>query len=323
MERKHTTISPKLTTEAGAARFANIKIVLFSLVGVAMVFLMTYQCLGQVIDIGNATDFSKSLAVAPSGTLTMTLEFGDVQITGVDQNTARIRILCNVNRANESDAAKILRREHVVIKQTGNTISINSCEPSSVHHFFGWNESDLNVRYEITVPRQFGVHVETAGGNVKLDGLRGDISAKTDGGQLKFQDIDGNVDGETAGGDVYAHNCHSSVNLKTMGGNITIEEFAGMEIHATTEGGSVSADFLAAPKADSRFDTSGGNVTVRLPNKAAIMLDARAEGGSVKTELAVQVDGELRDNNLKGTINGGGPLLKLETEGGNIEVLTR
>lgn len=115
--------------------------------------------------------------------------------------------------------------------------------------------------------------------------------------------------------------CKNELLIQTQGGGITIERFTGSRVRATTEGGSISADFAAAPKADCELRTEGGNVTARLPRGAAVTLDAHTEGGSVRTDLPVQVEGQFHDSTLKGTINGGGPLLKLETEGGSIEVL--
>lgn len=52
-------------------------------------------------------------------------------------------------------------------------------------------------------------------------------------------------------------------------------------------------------------------------------LDAHTDGGTTRTDLPVQVQGEQDRETLRGTINGGGPLLTLKTEGGNIRVLKR
>lgn len=296
-------------------------ILLSSVVGVGLTLFATSQSLGQTIDIGDATNFSKSFAVTPGGTLTMDVDRGGVLIVGADQNTINIEVQRDVTGANDSDTATILREEHVVIEQTGNSISINSPGTANLHDLFGWNDRNLNVHYEITVPRRFDVRVKSGGGGVELDSLRGNLHVKTGGGHLKFEDIDGNVDGETGGGELYAHDCKGPLKLRTGGSDITIEGFAGPEIQARTGGGSVSADFVAAPKVDSEFRTGGGSVTLRLPGDSALNLDARTGWGSVKTDLPVQIEGNRSGNRLKGTMNGGGPLLKLETGAGSIEIL--
>jgi DUF4097 and DUF4098 domain-containing protein YvlB len=307
--------------------------------------------------------------------LTMKLDRGDVHITGADQNTIDIRVQRHVTRASDADAAKILREEDVEIKQTGNNILITAQQPPSLRR--GWRHPNLEAHYEITVPRKFDAHVETAGGNLRVAGLNGgvniqtsggnldcenilgqvdgrtsggdikaanvhggvnihtsggnlncenisgDLLGRTSGGNVNCENITGDVDGRTSGGSVYSRDCHSRLALETLGGNVTIDSFTGSELHARTQGGSVSADFVAAPKADSGLGTIGGDVKVRLPDNAALTLDAHTLGGFVKTDLPVQVQGKLSAGNLKGTVNGGGPLLKLETSGGNIEISKR
>ena len=83
------------------------------------------------------------------------------------------------------------------------------------------------------------------------------------------------------------------------------------------------AEFAGPPRADCTLHTEGGNVTVRIPEAAAVNLDAHTDGGTTRTDLPVQIRGEQDGGSLRGTINGGGPMLKLKTEGGNIRVLKR
>ena len=278
----------------------------------------------QVINVDAEASFSRSLSVEPSGNLTMDVDRGDVRVTGSDQNTVEVEVDRKVTHASDSEAARMLKEEHLVVKQTGNDISITTHEPPSFHNhsLWGWlSEPNLNVHYEITVPRKFDVRLKTSGGGVKVASLQGNAEVKTEGGGLDFNDIEGRVNGQTEGGGIRAVSCKNELLIQTQGGGITIERFTGSRVRATTEGGSVSADFAAAPKADCELRTEGGSVTARLPGGAAVTLDAHTEGGSVRTDLPVQVQGQFHNSTLKGTINGGGPLLTLETEGGNIEVL--
>jgi len=278
----------------------------------------------QVIDVGEEAHFSKTLFVGPGGNLTMNVDRGDVHVTGSDQNTVEVQVDRKVTRASDSEAAGILKEERLVLKQTGNDISITTHELPGFHNhsFWGWlTGPNLNVHYEITVPRKFDVRVETSGGQIKVASLQGNANVKTEGGGLDFNDIEGRVNGQTEGGGIRAVSCKNELLVQTQGGGITIERFTGPRVRATTEGGSISAEFAAAPKADCELRTEGGSVTARLPQGAAVTLDAHTEGGSVRTDLPVQVEGQFHNSTLKGTVNGGGPLLKLETEGGSIEVL--
>jgi hypothetical protein len=232
-----------------------------------------------------------------------------------------------VTGADDAEAAKILKDEHLVLKQTGHEIAITADDPLDLqaHSFWEWlfwlGRRNLNVHYEITVPRKFAVQLETAGGGIKVANLDGSVEARTAGGGLDFKDIDGSVIGQTAGGGIHAISCRNELLVKTAGGSIEIEQFTGPQVQATTEGGSISANFDAAPKADCELHTMGGSVTVRLPSTAAVTLDAHTLGGTVTSDLPVQAEGQVNGGTLKGKINGGGPLLKLETMGGSIHVL--
>jgi len=275
---------------------------------------------------GSEADFSHSFTAGPQGKLTVKVERGSIHVTGWDQNTVEVRVTREVTRASDSEAAGILKSHRVLLEQHGDEISVTADEPSlpSRGSWWGWLEqAQLNVHYEISLPRKFTARLETAGGEIEAANLQGDVDAKTQGGNLSFDTVAGAVDGETEGGSVKASACQGQLSLKTEGGNIAITGFAGPDVQADTEGGSVSADFAVAPRSDCTLHTSGGNVTARLPAKAALTLDAHTEGGTASSELPVQIQGDMERQTLRGTINGGGPKLTLETEGGNIRLQKR
>ena len=225
--------------------------------------------------------------------------------------------------ADGAGASGILIGENLLLKQDDNSLSITAQEPLGLNSrsFLGWvNRPNLNARYEIALPRKFQVQLATAGGNVEISSVTGRVKLDTSGGGLVCRDINGEIKGETSGGDINADGCQGELRLDTSGGSVSIGNFTGPDVHATTSGGNISVDFAVAPKADCDLQTSGGNVSASLPANASINLDAHTDGGSVKTELPVEMAGQLDEGTLKGPINGGGPGLKLETSGGNIDI---
>jgi hypothetical protein len=67
--------------------------------------------------------------------------------------------------------------------------------------------------------------------------------------------------------------------------------------------------------------TSGGGITVAMAPNGGFQLDASTSGGRVHSEFPVM--GMVSDSDrhsLRGTVNGGGPLLHLSTSGGNIDI---
>jgi serine/threonine protein kinase len=274
---------------------------------------------------GSEASFSKSFTVGSDGKLVMDVDRGGIRIIGADQDTVDVRVSRNVRRANGSEADRILAEEELVLSQVGNQVSVSAQNPPSLERssWWGWVRPELDVNYEISVPRKFEVRLKTAGGGIKVVAVQGGVNVRTEGGRLDFDDVEGDVDGQTQGGGIRATGCKGQLLVKTQGGGITVDAFAGPSVQGTTQGGSVTADFAAAPTSDSLLRTVGGNVTVRLPAGAAVTLDAHTVAGGVKSDLPVQSAGAIEGSTLRGKINGGGPSLKLETMGGSIHVWKR
>jgi DUF4097 and DUF4098 domain-containing protein YvlB len=91
-------------------------------------------------------------------------------------------------------------------------------------------------------------------------------------------------------------------------------------VKGDTSGGSIHAVLLAPLPGDVSLSTSGGGVTVKVPAEAAFNLDAESSGGGVYCDLPVTTQGKLKSDRLKGPVNGGGPILRLKTSGGGIQV---
>ena len=277
----------------------------------------------KTIEFGDSTDISQSFDVTPGGQLTMNVDRGSVRITAADQNTVTVHLTRDVTGASDTEASNILEEEHVKFIQTGSQISITADNPPELRHSGLFHHPNLEAQYEITVPRHFNARADTMGGDVNVTGVQGSADVRTMGGNLTCKDIGGDLKAQTMGGNVRTGGCKGRMDLQTMGGSINIDRFTGPCVDATTSGGSVSAEFVAAPTADSKLHTMGGSVTVWLPDNAALQLDGRTFGGSVRSDFPVDIKNGFGNDTLSGSINGGGPLLKMDTEGGSVEVYRR
>jgi hypothetical protein len=161
-----------------------------------------------------------------------------------------------------------------------------------------WNNRIL-VEFILTIPKQYNLNIDTSGGSISIEDLIGSIEANTSGGSIRVGNIKGNVE------------------LDTSGGSITTETIEG-EINAHTSGGSINVTIEKQPTKDAKFSTSGGSITAKLKSDIKISIDASTSGGRVSTDFTV--DGKIRDNSIRGEINGGGPKLTLSTSGGSVRV---
>ncbi len=162
------------------------------------------------------------------------------------------------------------------------------------------------------------INTSTSGGNITVEDMMGDINAKVSGGGITIGSVEGAVEAETAGGSIRIDRA-GSVNAKAAGGSITVEEVLG-SINAKATGGSINAYISGQPEGDCSLEALGGNVTAYLVEDIAVDVDAQTRAGHVSTDVPIIVQGKIRGNRLQGTINGGGPLLKLHTFGGSVRL---
>ena len=299
---------------------------------------------------------SKSYEVAPGGQLTVEVDRGSIEVKTTDRGSVEIEVIRKA-RGSEAKAAEVLKDHVVTTTQAGNKIEVRAeyRGPKSSGWFGG--SPQLNVSYQISVPRKFEVNLKTAGGNIKVTELTGQTQVHSSGGNLALEKIQGPVSGHTSGGNISAVGCQGPVELKTSGGNLNLSEIegdvtakttggsiladkltgksvmktsggnikvAGLKgsVEAKTSGGHITAELLGQPASVCSFDTSGGNITITLGEKAAVDVDARTSGGRVSSDLPVVavVQGEQKKHELRGKINGGGPLITARTSGGNVRL---
>ncbi len=320
-------------------------------VGVSLLIIAAATARAEVED-----KITKSFETAAGGQLIVEVDRGSIEVKTSDAGSVNIEVTRKAG-GSRSKAEKTLKDHVVTTKQTGDKVEVRAkYEGEKLTGWFG-RSPDLQVSFLVTIPRKFDVDLKTAGGHIKVTDLAGKLMAHTSGGNLTFKQIEGPVSAHTSGGHINVAGVKGDVDLKTSGGNLTLSEiegdvtastsgghisadkisgksvvktsggnigFAGNKgsVEATTSGGNVSAELLEQPASNCLFDTSGGNITIALAERVAVDVDASTSGGRVSTDLPVVsvVQGEQKKNELKGKINGGGPLVKAHTSGGNVRI---
>ena len=164
--------------------------------------------------------------------------------------------------------------------------------------------------------------LQTTGGNIALADGTGDVKAKASGGNLQATQVTGIVNGQTSGGGITLRGCKGGADLKTAGGSIEVEN--DRPILAKTSGGSIHCELREVSAASQSLlldlETMGGSINVSLLPDIEATVEAKVLGGSVTTEfpVSVEADGTVKPDQVRGTINGGGPLLRLRSVGGNV-----
>jgi DUF4097 and DUF4098 domain-containing protein YvlB len=299
---------------------------------------------------------NKTFQVSPGGKLVVDVDFGSIDVSTNSTNAVNVNVWRKVTRGSAEEEQKYLSENPLVFVQDGNTVTIQS--RPKVKEKFNWLKGSKNRnegKYIIQVPAQFNAQLNTSGGGIAASDVTGEVKADTSGGGLQFARLHGPLNGDTSGGGIHVTDCEGPIKIDTSGGGIevtggggtlngdtsggsitvknfkgpasvdtsgggiTIENVAG-KIKGDTSGGSIHAVLLSPIPGDVSLETSGGGITVKVPADAAFNLDAESSGGGVHCNLPVPVQGKREHNELKGKVNGGGPVVHLETSGGGVHV---
>jgi len=292
---------------------------------------------------GAESRLEKNLKLEPGGTFTLKTDVGAVRIRGTGQSGARV-----VVTSKGEDLDELFRFS---FDEGAGSVSVTAQRKHKLSSFFGSNNH--RVVFEVEVPTQTRVDVDTSGGSITLRSLAGEAKLDTSGGSIEVEDhsadvvahtsggsitlsrirgkakidtsgggihareIAGTLDAETSGGSIDLEDVKGDIHAHTSGGGIDIRE-AGGRVDADTSGGSVQAAFARGNARGGTIESSGGGVSVAVDPSVGLSIDA--SGNSVHADVPVTVHGDISRHHLHGKLNAGGETLRLRTSGGSVRI---
>jgi DUF4097 and DUF4098 domain-containing protein YvlB len=235
------------------------------------------------------TIHEKSFQILPGKKLILNTDAGDIQITPWDKSEVSIKVIGNENAAD---------------KFTYNFNSTSEEVTIEADKISGWSWlSNINLKFEIKVPNNFNIYVNTAGGDIKIGGVMGDINLKTSGGDIWGDRFEGNFVAKTSGGDINLF-CSNA------------------KIEANTSGGDIELEYIGVNKGID-LKTSGGDIKVKVPVNFDAKAELKTSGGDVECNLALNNVNKLTETKIDANINKGGKPLTAITSGGDVTVYKR
>lgn len=197
------------------------------------------------------------------------------------------------------------------IVQNGNDILIGE-------RHSGDRYRNISIDYEVTLPRASSIEASTGSGDVDL------------------QDVGAKFKGSSGSGNVRAKNLRGAANLETGSGDIELDQSAPGDVRAQTGSGSIRLNNISGglkagtgsgdielsgtPATDWKIDTGSGSVRLTLGSSAHFNLSASTGSGSIRTQQPIAMQGEINHHHVNGTVNGGGPTLRINTGSGDVEI---
>jgi DUF4097 and DUF4098 domain-containing protein YvlB len=174
-----------------------------------------------------------------------------------------------------------------------------------------------------------GAVLQTSAGSIRVDKCTGTVKATTGGGSVDLGQIGGPAQIETGAGSIRLASSNGRVQAQTGGGSIQLD--GATSVQAETSAGGIVVKLLGATgdgtRSNSTLETSAGDITVYLANDLPISIRAEIEianGHTIRSDFAdIHVSSEggqygPKTVTAEGQLNGGGPVLKVRTNSGNV-----
>jgi DUF4097 and DUF4098 domain-containing protein YvlB len=174
-----------------------------------------------------------------------------------------------------------------------------------------------------------GAIIQTGAGNIEVHKCNGDLGASSGGGNLKLGEVNGAVQADTTGGSVHLDSATGRVQVSTGGGSVELFKLnQGAQVE--TGAGGITAEFVGkrGTFSDSSLHSAAGDVVVYLPRELPVTVHAssdQATGHGIVSEFSgLRITKEAsnfapRSMYAEGSLNGGGPMLKVRTIIGQID----
>ncbi len=293
--------------------------------------------------------FQRTLQVTGPVHMELTTGSGNVQVrTG---NSTEVQVTGRI-RATEwfegNVQEKIKRLEaNPPIQQSGNTIRVGHIDDPDLRR-------NISISYEVIVPAETDLRVESGSGNQRVEGIRGPLQVSAGSGGLNISAIGDRVRAETGSGDIQIDRVQGNVRAKTGSGSIRADEIAGafeadtgsghitlqqtapgsvrvdtgsggMELRGVrgsldAKAGSGTIEAEGSPTGAWNLQTGSGTVQLKIPSDASFDLAAHTSSGSISVDQPHTVQGSIGRKEIRGKVGGGGVPVEVETGSGDIQI---
>lgn len=246
----------------------------------------------------------KSFSIRPGNQVEIDLPSGSIEVTVGGSDHVEIVLVQKFKTNRDSEADDLINNFKIITDQSSDSVRllVQREKDSGFLSFFKSWHNKVDFSAQVTVPAHVNLHLDTAGGQIRVLG-----------------DIDGDIDADTAGGSIKIDGATGHAKLDTAGGSITTGAILG-SVYADTAGGSINISYVGPHASRVYADTAGGGITIGLDPAGQYSVEADTSGGGVSVDHSGWVAEKKKHSYARGDINGGGAKVHADTSGGSIRI---
>ncbi|MDZ7260541.1 MAG: DUF4097 domain-containing protein [candidate division KSB1 bacterium] len=298
----------------------------------------------------------KTFKMKPGGFVTVICDAGFIKVESWDKEEVYLKMTKRAWDRTQRRAERRLEDIEVDITHTENRLTIREIQHHEDHQFnffdlfdpdrWGGRWAETLVDFELKVPKETDLRLETDEGDIEVTEVHGDINIDTDEGEIELKNITfNNLDIRSDEGDFYGFRLDGKagrLSIESDEGYVRLEQTILRELEVdtdeseivliqtrvgtfdlATDEGDVEVELEVQPEGRYRISSNQGNIIVSLPQNVAVTLDLRTESGSIRTDFPVAVEEMDEGERVRDRIGQGGARLEVYTDEGDIRLEKR
>jgi DUF4097 and DUF4098 domain-containing protein YvlB len=208
--------------------------------------------------------------------------------------------------------------------QSGNRVDVQS------HLLPGATAENSRVDYEVTVPADASVTMESMTGPLHAERLHGDVEAEGANASVEVREIsNSHVHVKTMNGPITLTDIHDGhVEIDSVSGDVTLKSVTGPLVRVSSTSGKIVYDGDFGYAGEYRFNSHSGNIDATIPQDASVDVKAQSVRGQVQDDVPLQPKTHTsflvkQGSSFAGTINKAASSVWLRTFSGKIHLKKR
>lgn len=153
-------------------------------------------------------------------------------------------------------------------------------------------------------------------GDIQLSHVTGAVKFNTSRTDLQIAKVGGDLSMDS--GDLKADSITGPLILRTDAKDVHLDNISG-DVHIEDRRGDIHVQ-AAASLGNLDISTTGGEISVALPEKPGFQVDAQSDGGEIQSDFNLNINNDRSTATASGTVGKGGPQVRLKTNRGTIQI---
>jgi DUF4097 and DUF4098 domain-containing protein YvlB len=234
----------------------------------------------------DSKDVNRTVALHANGSVEIETHKGSIRVSTWDRQEVEIQARIEAEPGTTMDRRRFDGTD-VHIDASPDSVRIKTYYPDFNWCCFSDNGTNPEVRYTVRMPKTAQLTIRDHRSEIEVSGLQGALNLTTYRGTAR---------------------------VRSLGGALRLDSYRG----------DVSVEFSSF-NAESKVTTYRGTIELSMPKSSRLDLEASlGRHGSIDTDFTVLTHTISRHGEgIHGTVNGGGPALRIESERGEIRLLAK